>query len=243
MSRKIMNGLDMNNTAIDNLPNAVSAQQPATKAQLDAAVQGFKWKDQVRAATTANITLSGTQTIDGVVLVVGDRVLVKNQSTASANGLYLVASGAWTRTTDADASSEIGGMAVFVQEGTVNGNTQFVCTTDGAITLGTTSLAFAQVGGGTSYTAGTGISIAASVISVDTTITARKAGANIGDGSATSFNVVHSLGTTDAVVLVRETAGSKQAVFPDIVFTDTNTVTVTFATAPTAGQYRVTVIG
>lgn len=243
MSTKVLNGLDMQNTPIDNLPAAVSANQPATKAQLDAAVQGFKWKDQVRAASTASVTLSGTQTIDGVSLIAGDRFLAKDQSTPATNGIYIVAAWAWSRATDADASAEIGGMAMFVQEGTTNGNKQFVCTTDGTITLGTTGLAFSQVGAGTTYSQGTGISIVGSVVNVDTTVVARKAGANIGDGSATSFNVTHSLGTTDAIVLVRETSGSKQLVNADVVFTDSNTVTVSFATAPTAGQYRVTVIG
>lgn len=243
MSTKILNGLDMQNTAIDNLPSAVSANQPITKAQWDAGNQGIKWKDPVRAATTANITLSGTQTIDGVAVIAGDRVLVKNQSTASQNGIYVVAAGAWTRAVDADASTELLMLTVVVSEGTVNLTKQYTCNTPAPITLGSTSLAFVVTNTGTGYSAGTGISITSSVVSIDTSVTARKVGANIGNGSATSFNVVHSLGTTDAVVLIRETAGSLQSVNADVVFTDTNTVTVSFATAPTTGQYRVTVIG
>ena len=79
--------------AIDAPSNATDF---ANKAYVDAARSGLDFKDSVRATTTANITLSGTQTVDGVALVVGNRVLVKNQSTASQNGIYVVASGAWT---------------------------------------------------------------------------------------------------------------------------------------------------
>jgi hypothetical protein len=100
----------------------------------------------VRAATTANITLSGTQTVDGVALIVGDRCLVKNQSTASANGVYVVASGSWTRATDFDESVEARPMVpIGVSEGTANGNRIFILTTDLPITLGTTSLTFADI--------------------------------------------------------------------------------------------------
>lgn len=102
-------------------------------------------KDSVRAATTANITLSGAQTIDGVSVIAGDRVLVKNQSTASQNGIYDCASGAWARSADSDTSAEVtGGMFVFVNEGTVNGDTGWILTTNDPITLASTSLTFAQ---------------------------------------------------------------------------------------------------
>jgi hypothetical protein len=111
------------------------------------------WKDTVRVATTGvNIALSGTQTIDGVPLAVGNRVLVKDQTTASENGIYIVASGSWTRATDANTSAlMIPQMVVRVAEGTVNGGnsgfnagTEWVLVTNGAITLGTTDLLFVQ---------------------------------------------------------------------------------------------------
>lgn len=106
------------------------------------------WKDPVRGATTANITLSGTQTVDGVSLIAGDRELVKNQTTASTDGIYVVASGAWTRATDMDTSAEApSGMAVMVQEGTVNADTGWVLTTNAAITLDTTALTYSLVDG------------------------------------------------------------------------------------------------
>lgn len=243
MTQKVLVPFDMSGNAINNLPDATLPQQPATKAQLDAAVAGLKWKEPVRAATTANITLSGTQTIDGVSVVAGDRVLVKNQSTGSANGIYVAASGAWTRATDFDGSSELLGAAVFVSEGSSLGNQQWQLTTDGPITIGTTSLTFTQFGGGTSYTAGNGININAGVIAVDTSVTARKAAATIGNGAATSFNVTHSLGTTDVMVFVREAAGGLAEVICDVAVVDANTVAVAFATAPSNGQFRVFVVG
>lgn len=78
-----------------------------TKAQLDAMFRGLKWKNSVKVASTTNLTLSGTQTIDTVAVVAGDRVLAKDQSSASANGIYVVAAGAWTRATDFDDSVEV----------------------------------------------------------------------------------------------------------------------------------------
>jgi phage-related tail fiber protein len=101
------------------------------------------WKDTVRAATTANITLSGTQTLDGVALAVNARVLVKNQTTASQNGLYAVASGAWSRTSDALRTIEPD-MAVRVSEGNANAHTAWVLTTQNPITIDTTALTYQQ---------------------------------------------------------------------------------------------------
>jgi phage-related tail fiber protein len=101
------------------------------------------WKKPVRAATTANITLSGTQTIDGVAVIAGDRVLVKDQTTASQNGIYVCAAGAWSRATDADGNSEVvTGLSVRVTEGTVNAKKGYFLSTTGAITVGTTALTF-----------------------------------------------------------------------------------------------------
>lgn len=240
---KVVTQLDLTGNKIINLADGVNPQDATTKAQLDAAVAGLKWKEPVRAATTANITLSGTQTIDGVSVIAGDRVLAKNQSTGSANGPYVVASGAWARATDFDGSSELLGAAFFVSEGTTQGNQQWQLTTDAPLTIGSTSLTFQQFGGGTSYTAGNGITLSAGVFAVDTAITARKAAVAIGNGAATSFNVGHSLGTTDVNVFVREASSGFAQVFPDVSIVDSNNVTVAFATAPSSGQYRVFVVG
>lgn len=196
----------------------------------------------MRAATTANITLSGVQTIDGVAVGAGDRVLVKDQSTGSGNGIYTAASGAWTRAADFDASSEVLGASCFVSEGTTLGNTVWVLTTDGAITLGSTALTFVQTNGGTSYTAGTGITISAGVIAIDTAVTARKVSAAIGDGSSTTLTLTHGLNTQDVAVSVYD-ASTRTGVLCDWVANGVNTVQLTFGTAPSTGQYRVTVVG
>lgn len=104
------------------------------------------WKQGVICATTANITLSGTQTIDGIAVVANDRVLVKDQTTASANGIYLVAAGAWARALDFNTSGDLTlGAIIPVRSGTTNGNTAWRLTTTGAITLGTTALTFANI--------------------------------------------------------------------------------------------------
>lgn len=239
---KITNHLDANSFKVQNLSDPASAQDAATKSYVDATAQGYKWKEPVRAATTANITLSGAQTIDGVSVVAGDRVLVKNQSTGSANGIYLAAAGAWTRATDFDISAELLGASCFVSEGTTNGNSVWVLTTDGPITLGTTSLTFTQTNGGASYTAGTGISIGGGVIAIDTAVTARRSTAAIGDGSSTTLTFTHNLNTQDIEVSVYD-AATRTGAIVDWVANGVNTVQLTFGTAPSAGQYRVTVVG
>lgn len=158
---KITNNLDANSFKVKNLADATDPQDAVTKAQLDAAIHGFKWKEPVRAATTTLVTLAGAQTIDDVALVAGDRVLVKNQAAGSENGIYVVAAGSWPRATDFDATSEVVGAATFISEGTENGNEVWLMTTDAPVVIGTTALVFTQIGGGgASYTAGNGISIA-----------------------------------------------------------------------------------
>ncbi len=239
---KFANTADLAGNKAVNLADATNPQDAVTKAQLDAAVQGLKWKEPVRCATTANIVLSGLQAIDGVTVVANDRVLVKNQTTASQNGVYLAAAGAWTRSTDTDLSAEMFGAAVFVSEGTAQGNQQWQLTTDAPIVVGTTALAWQQVGGGTAYTAGSGIVIAGSAISIDPAVVARKGSATIGDAVATVFTVTHNLNTQDVLVSVR-LLSTNEVVIADVVANGVNTVQITFAVAPAAAAYRVTVLG
>ena len=137
----------------------------ATKGYVDSARSGLDVKQSVRVATTAAINLSSDleagDVVDGVTLVAGDRVLVKNQGTASENGIYVAvasAAGAASRATDADSNTEVtAGMFTFVEEGTVNADSGFVLTTDGPITLGSTSLVFVQFSGAGQITAGDGL--------------------------------------------------------------------------------------
>ncbi|MFO0520891.1 MAG: hypothetical protein ACK515_10775, partial [bacterium] len=124
--------------------------QAAPKQYVDNAVSSLAsgaFKAPVKAATVANITLSGTQTIDGIALVADDRCLVKNQSTGSQNGIYLVKVGAWVRATDFDAWSEIFGTSVIVDQGTTQADTVWICTANAGGTLGTTAITFAQMQG------------------------------------------------------------------------------------------------
>jgi len=127
-----------------------NALHAVTKQYADGIAAGLDPKGSVRAATTTNITLSNTQSIDGVSVIAGDRVLVKNQSTGSENGIYVVSAGAWSRAADFDGSpsNEVtGGAYCFVEEGTANADTGWVLTTNNPITIGSTSLVFTQFTG------------------------------------------------------------------------------------------------
>lgn len=146
--------------------DATQALHPVTLQQLQSLLAGLKPKASVKAATTANITLSGTQTVDGVALVAGDRVLVKNQTTASQNGIYIVAAGAWTRATDSDTWLELVAALVVVEQGTVNADCGWVCTADQGGTLGTTAVTWTQFFGPGAVTAGTGISVSGTQVSL-----------------------------------------------------------------------------
>jgi hypothetical protein len=150
--------VSLNSQKITNLATPTDATDAATKGYVDAARSGLDVKASVRVATTADITLSSTQTIDGVSLSVGDRVLVKNQSTASENGIWVVASSTWSRATDADTDAEVtSGLFTFVEEGTTNADSGWVLTTNNPITVGSTSLTFAQFSGAGQVTAGAGL--------------------------------------------------------------------------------------
>jgi hypothetical protein len=146
-----------------SVADPTSDSHAATKGYVDAARSGLDVKQSVRVATTSAINiatdLEDGDTIDGVTLATGDRVLVKNQSTASENGIYVVvASGAASRSTDADSNAEVtAGMFTFVSEGSTNADSGWVLTTNDTITLGSTSLDFAQFSGAGQVTAGDGL--------------------------------------------------------------------------------------
>ena len=236
--------INANSQRITAVATPTQDTDAANKGYVDAAVNGTDWKQSARAATTANLAaLSGLLTIDGITLVAGDRVLVKDQTTASGNGIYIAASGTWARSTDADLNAEVtAGMALMVTEGTTLADTQWRLLTNDPIVLGTTALAFAQIGAATSYTSGAGVSIAGNVISLDTAVAVRKFASTVGDGSAVSIAVTHNLATLDVQVQLYEIA-TGDTVECDVRRNTTNQVTLGFALAPASNSLRVVVQG
>ena len=257
--------INMGGFRVTNTIDPTANTDAATKQYVDNLVNGLAWSDTVRAATTTNITLSATQTIDGVAVAVNDRVLVKNQSTASANGIYIVQSGAWTRATDADSEAELVNMAVFVSEGTTLADTAWTCTTNAPITVGSTNITWAQFAGpgtviggaGLSLTgntldvgAGTGITVAADTVAFDTTFgdgryatlgsAAKRYATDV--GGSTSQVITHNLSTLDVIIQVYRKASPFDQVECDVEHTSTSTATLRFAVAPAAAEYRVVVL-
>jgi hypothetical protein len=270
--------VSLNSHKITNLLDPSGAQDAASKAYVDSVATGLDVKASVRVATAAALaayTRSGNvitanangvmAAVDGVTLVAGDRILLKDGAAGADNGIYTVTSlgsagtpFVLTRATDADSSAEVTpGMYVFTEEGTTNSDAGFVLTTNAPITLNTTALTFTQFTGAGQITAGagltktgntldvgagTGISVAADTVGIDTALVVRKYAASIGDGAATSYNVDHNLGSLDVEVQVFANADGTQ-VEPDITRSTTNRVIVAFTTAPTTNQYRVLVQG
>ena len=172
--------LDPNGTGVINVSSAritslgtpTGGTDAATKNYVDAQLQGLDVKNSVRVATTANGTLATAfangETVDGITLATGDRILLKDQSTGSENGIYTVnASGAPTRATDFDENSEVtGGTFFFVEEGTTNADNGFVMTNDGTVTVGTTALVFTQFSGAGQVIAGDALTKSGNTLNV-----------------------------------------------------------------------------
>ena len=249
---------------VTGVATPVAGTDAATKQYVDDTVAGLSWKNEVRAATTGNAPLASAYangaTLDGVVLATGDRILLKDQTPASENGIYTVnVSGAPTRATDADTGEELCGCAVFVSNGTTNVSTRWVCNTPGVIVPGTTALAFVSFGVASVYTAGNGLALGGNTfsvtaapsgglvvgapgVSVDTAIVVRKASFTIGDGVASSISVTHNLGTQDITLNVLD-AVTRAMVQVDWTAPSVNVATITFASAPAANSFRVVVHG
>lgn len=294
---KVLNTLDLTGQRIINLADPSTSTDAVTKQYVDNAIAGLAWKDSVHAASTTNGTLATAfepgDTLDGVVLAEGDRLLLKNQTDATENGIYVVqASGAPVRTYDADSGSDLVAAAVYVEAGSVNENSAWVCNTSSPIVLGLSLITFArysadqpyfagsglslsdftfdvvangdsidvgssgiklaQAAGGAGVTvdtsghiavgAGLGISVDTDTVAIDTSVVVRKVSASVGNGTATNIAVNHNLGTKDVVVTVRENA-TDEAVWVDWTATTTNSLTLSFAVAPSTNAYRVTIHG
>jgi len=206
---------DADNTVLDTL-----------RGEIAAATQGLDVKNSVRAATTENITLSGTQTIDGVAVSAGNRVLVKNQSTASENGIYVAAAGSWSRADDAGDGELSAGSFTFVEEGTVNGDSGFVISTNGAITVGTTGITWTQFSGTGQIVAGDGITKTGATLSVT-------AGSGITvNGSGVSISNTYS-GQASIDTVGTITSGTWEGSTVEVAYGGTG------ATSFTAGEYLI----
>ena len=239
----------------------VGSNDLTNKSYVDSMAQGLSYKSPVRVVATANGTLASAfengDSVDGVTLATGDRILLAGQSTGSENGIYTVnASGAPTRATDADANGEIRvGTVVYVRSGTADNTGLWVCTATAAdpwvagTSSSTWSLYFGinttVAGAGLTATsdvlavgAGTGITVNADDVAINTAVVVRKYATDVGDNSSTSITVTHNLGSRDVIVEVYDNTTPYAKQETDVLHATTNTVTLGFTNAPTSGQYR-----
>jgi hypothetical protein len=213
----------MGTNKITGLGTPTDATDAATKSYVDAVTEGLHIHEAVIAATTTNVTLSSAlengDTLDGITLATGNRILVKNQSTASENGIYVVqASGQPTRATDFDTASEVdSGDFVFVYSGTVNSGTGWVQTNKPA-TIGTDAIAFTQFSGAGTYLAGTGLTLTGNTFSANigtdiqaynSTLAAVAGGTYTGDDSITTLGTI-SAGTWNGTTIAIANGGTGQ---------------------------------
>lgn len=245
---------------IINLPDGTTAQEPATVAQLNAAIEGLKNKDPARVSTQSNINLASPgATIDGVTLANGDRVVVRLQTAGAENGIYIFngSATAMTRSLDASTLVELTNALIPVSEGT--DATKSFRQTVSSGTLGITALIWVTFG--TLATAATetssGILKLATQVLTDggtddaTAVTplklkssiygTRKYDTTIGDGTSTSYTVTHNLATRDVIVQIYRNSGNYDVVLAEIQKTSINALTILFDTAPASNAYRVSI--
>lgn len=263
MARLQGSDLDFNNASrIINLLDPVAAQQPATKAYVDSAVEGLAWKDSARVASTANINLAAPgASIDAIAMVANDRFLAKDQTAAAENGIYIWNGAATpaTRSLDANTAAELEQACVTVEEGTSTGAT--FRQTQLNFVLGTNNVVWGTFG--TAAPAATetvaGIAEIATQAETDTGtddvrfVTALKlknwsgrkfkAIGTVGDGSATSYVITHNLNTKDVQVEFYRNSGVNDTINCDVERTSVNSITAKFAVAPTANQFAYVILG
>lgn len=251
---------------VTGVPNPTASDQVANKAYVDGAIENISWKDAVRAASTGNVTVSGPgAAIDGVTLSNGDRVLLKNQTTGSQNGIYIFTGAATplTRAPDASTFAELEAAVVGVEEGTTQIGTWWrQSAVNGVIDTDTVSFGTFMSGAPAASETTAGIAEIATQTEADTgTDDARfmtplktKALKNaftkpfaqtIGDNSTLSFNIDHNLNTRDVLVQVYKMSGNYDEIMVDVQRPTLNRVTVVFGAgnAPATNGARVVVVG
>jgi len=262
MARKFFTDIDLQSVSkVVNLPSLVDNGDAANKAYVDSLIEGLAWKDSARVATQSNLNLSSPgATIDSVTMASQDRVLVRNQSTQSQNGIYVWngASTAMTRSLDASTFAELEQAIVTVEEGTDAGSSFRQTQING--TIDTNNIIWASFGTAAPAASETTAGIAEIATQAETdagTDDARivtplklatwsgrikKYAVAIGDGSNTSYTVTHNLASRDVHVTVYN-ASTYDEVITDVTHSTTNTLTIVFATAPSSNAYRVVVVG
>lgn len=223
-------GFSAGGQKVIGMADGSAVDDAATWGQVQTYVRGIVKYLAVRAKATTNLTLSGAQTVDGVPLIAGDRVLADAQTTTSQDGIYVVAAGAWTRATDFAAGTNVSGYAVTVTEGTANGDKLFVESADPAV-VGTDDLTFTVLGGGgTTYTAdGNGLELSSTVFSLEldgTSLSKSSSGLRIGSAAAAA-------GLTESGGLLSVGAGTGITVNADDVAVDTGVIARWFSNAAT----------
>jgi hypothetical protein len=263
MARKFFTDIDLQSASkVVNVPSPSAAGDVVPKSYVDSLVEGLAWKDSCRVATQANINLSSPgSTIDGITMASQDRVLVRAQSTASENGIYVWngSAVAMTRSLDASTFAELEQAITTVEEGTSAGTSYRQDQVNGTIDSSTVSwVTFGTSAPAASETTA-GIAELATQAEVDAgtddlrIVTPlklatwsgriRKYSTNIGDGSATSYTITHSLNTRDVIIRVFPNSGNYDDVEVDVYRPSTTTATLVFATAPASNAYRVVVLG
>lgn len=262
MAKKIFTDFDFQSVSkVTNLPTPSASGDAASKAYVDSLVEGLAWKDSCRVATQSNLNLASPgATIDGITMASQDRILVRAQSTASENGIYVWngSAVAATRALDASTFAELEQAVTTVEEGTSAATTYRQDQVNG--TIGSSSISWVTFGAAAPAASETtaGVAEIATQAEVNTgtddlrivtplklaTWSGRikKYATSIGDGSATSYTVTHNLGSLDVQVAIFQNSTGDE-VITDVTHATTNTLTIVFATAPASNAYRVVVVG